>query len=85
MNQKTEVNIHIDRTKFTSPTPTIGSALYALGGIRSGYDLYREAHGTGDDELIRNDQTEYALHDGDKFYSAQSTLNPGAQGSVARD
>jgi hypothetical protein len=85
MTQKTEVNIHIDRTKFTSPTPTAGVSLYALGGIRAGYDLFREAHGSGDDEPIKNDQTEYNLHDGDKFYSAQSTLNPGASSNVAGD
>ena len=83
MPQKTEVNIHIDRKKYTSPTPTSGSALYALGAIRAGYDLFREAHGSGDDELIKNDATEYNLHDGDKFYSAQSTLNPGAKARAA--
>ncbi len=80
MTQTHEVNIHIDRKKFASPTPTPGSSLYVLGSVHAGYDLFREAHGSGDDELIKNDQTEYSLHDGDKFYSAQSTLNPGGRG-----
>ena len=72
------VHITIDRNKFESPNPTTGQALYLLGSVQSGYDLFREAHGHGDDELIPNNSAQVALHDGDKFYSAQSTLNPGA-------
>ena len=83
MAHPTEVHISIDKKKFTTPTPTTGSALYALGSVGTGYDLFREAHGSGDDELIHNDGTEYDVHDGAKFYSAQSTLNPGATASVA--
>lgn len=72
------VHITIDRQKHESPSQTTGAALYALGRIQPGYDLFRETHGAGDDELIRNDNTPVAVHDGDKFYSAQSSLNPGA-------
>jgi len=72
-----EVNITLDGKHKKSPNPTTGAALYLLGEVKSGYDLFRETHGQGDDELIRNDATQYALHDGDKFYSAQQTLNPG--------
>lgn len=71
------VHITIDRKHYESPQETTGHALYVLGNIQQGYDLFREAHGSGDDELIRNDQSPVVLHDGDKFYSAQSTLNPG--------
>ena len=79
MNPHSEVNITIDNNHKRSPSPTTGgAALYVLGEVKSGYDLFRETHGHGDDELIRNDSTQYELHDGDKFYSAQQTLNPGA-------
>src|SRR5579863_6446828 len=74
---QTMVNIIIDNKHKRSPNPTTGAALYVLGEVKPGYDLFRETHGHGDDELIRNDSTQYELHDGDKFYSAQQTLNPG--------
>jgi hypothetical protein len=72
-----EVHITIDRKKYESPNPTTGHALYVLGNIQPGYDLFRETHGPGDDQLIPNDNTVIELRDGEKFYSAQSTLNPG--------
>ena len=74
-----EVNIIIDNKHKRSPNPTTGAALYLLGEVKQGYDLFRETHGHGDDELIRNDGTQYVLHDVDKVYSAQQTLNPGAK------
>lgn len=72
-----EVHITIDRKELTSPNPTTGHALYVLGQIQQGYVLFREVHGRGDDQLIPNTGAEVELHNGDKFYSAQSTLNPG--------
>jgi hypothetical protein len=73
-----EVPITIDKNHFKSPDPTTGAALYVLGGIPADYDLWREVHGHGDDELIPNNNTQIDLKPGDKFYSAQRTLNPGA-------
>jgi hypothetical protein len=72
-----EAHIMIDRNKHVSPESTTGSALYALGSVQGGYDLFRESHGPGDDEPIKNDATPVHVHSGDKFYTAQSTLNPG--------
>jgi hypothetical protein len=74
-----EVTIHIDKKQYRSSTPTTGAALYVLGHVATGYDLWREAHGKGDDELIANNATQVALKDGDHFYTAQSSLNPGAR------
>lgn len=71
------VHITIDRDTKVSPNPTTGAALYVLGQVRSGYDLFREVHGHGDDELIKNDANEITLKEGDHFYTAQSKLNPG--------
>ena len=73
------VNIIIDRKHLQSPTPTTGTALYELGKVKAGYTLYREVPGPRDDEPIPNDSTEIQLHDGDKFYSSEDTINPGAR------
>jgi len=72
------VSIIIDGKEKKSPNPTTGSALYVLGQIDPNkYDLFRETHGHGDDELIQNNNTPLELHDGDHFFSAQKKLNPG--------
>ena len=76
-NPHEEVNIVIDKEHYRSPNPTTGAALYKLGKVKPGYDLFREVHGHGDDEKIPNDGTTIHLKNGDQFYSAQSTLNPG--------
>ena len=73
-----EVHITIDRKPLTSPNPTTGHALYVLGQISQGYVLFREAHGHGDDELIPDTLVQIELHQGERFYSAQSSLNPGS-------
>lgn len=78
-----EITIHIDKNQYKSPSPIPGAALYALGHVATGYDLWREVHGKGDDELIANDSTQVILKNGDHFYTAQSSLNPGAS-SVCR-
>jgi hypothetical protein len=70
-------HITIDKKPKTSPNPTTGVGLYALGEIPSGYDLFREVRGKGDDQLIANDASSITLQEGEHFYSAQSTLNPG--------
>lgn len=73
-----DITIHIDKNQYKSPSPTTGAALYALGHVATGYDLWREVHGKGDDELIANNTTQVVLKNGDHFYTAQSSLNPGA-------
>lgn len=75
---KGEVTIIIDKKEHKSPNPTTGAALYILGKVLSGYDLFREVRGKGDDEIIPNNNNPVTLHEGEHFYSAQSTLNPGA-------
>lgn len=73
-----EVHIVIDKTQKVSPNPTTGAALYALGNVAGGYELFREVRGTGDDEPIANDAGPVTLKEGDHFYSVQKTLNPGS-------
>ena len=73
------VEIFIDNKKFTSPNPTTGAALYALGGVDPNtYDLYLEVHGKGDDQLIRNDGAPVELKNGDHLFTVQKKLNPGS-------
>lgn len=74
-----EVHIIIDKKEKTSPNPTTGAALYLLGTVPAGYDLFKEVHGKGDDEFIPNDGSPITLKAGDHFYTAQTTLNPGCR------
>lgn len=74
-----QVEIFIDKKKHDSPNPTTGAALYVLGSVDPNtYDLYREVHGKGDDELIRNDTSAVTLKNGDHFFTVQKKLNPGS-------
>jgi len=72
------VSIHIDGHEEKSPNPTTGAALYVLGGVKAGYELFREVPGKGDDELIKNNKNVVELKNGQHFYSAEQSLNPGA-------
>lgn len=72
-----EVTIHIDKKTLKSPNPTTGAALYVLGSVPTGYDLFEEVPGPGDDTLIKNDDTSYDLKNGSHFYTAKQSLNPG--------
>jgi hypothetical protein len=66
-----EVRIHIDRHPHESPNPTTGAALYALGKVPEGFELYREARGDQEDEPIHNDnEKEHLTHD-EHFYSKE--------------
>lgn len=77
-NEHETVVIHIGKEKKESPNPTKGNALYKLGNVDCDtLDLFRELPGQGDDELIPCDETEIQLKNGDHFYTAQKTLNPG--------
>jgi hypothetical protein len=75
---KHEVRIHIDRKPYMSPRVTTHAALYVLGHIPAGYELFLEVHGDHEDQPIPNNQTEIHLKEDQHFYSAQVTLNPGA-------
>ena len=74
-----EVDIEIDRKQYKSPNPTTGAALYTLGGVKPGYDLYLETHGPKDDELIPNNGHQIELKEWNHFYSSPQTLNPGSR------
>jgi hypothetical protein len=72
-----EVRIHIDRKPYESPNPTTHSALYLLGKVQAGYELFKEVQGDHEDDAIPNDAGTIHLKEDQHFYSAQVTLNPG--------
>jgi multiubiquitin len=72
MNQEeisADVRIHIDREPYHSPNPTTGSALYRLANINGHRELFREAEGNHEDQLIPNDRTKVHLTPDEHFYS----------------
>jgi hypothetical protein len=74
-----DVPITIDKQHHRSPRQTTGSALYALGNVPGEYDLWLEVKGPGDDEIVHNSDLPVEVEPGSHYYTAQRTLNPGAQ------
>jgi len=66
---KHEVRIHIDQHRYESPNPTTGAALYALGNVAAGMELYREVDGNREDTPIENDSEVIHLKEDDHFHS----------------
>jgi hypothetical protein len=64
-----EVRIHIDQHKYESPNPTTGAALYILGKVAAGLDLYREVSGNKEDQPIENGSQVVHLHEDEHFHS----------------
>lgn len=64
-----EIRIHIDEKPYESPNPTTGAALYALGHVASGLDLYREVTGDREDEPIANGPEVIHLKEDEHFHS----------------
>jgi len=76
---KKEVVIFIDDKEKKSPNPTTGHALYVLGAVDpQTYDLFRETHGKGDDELIPDTDSRIELKEGERFFSLKKKLKPGS-------
>ncbi len=78
LQEEKEVEIIIDRKHLLSPKKTTGAALYVLGGVPAGYQLYRETPGPAEDEPIPNDATPIRVHRNEKFYSSPGQVTPGA-------
>ena len=67
-----EARIHIDREPYKSPNPTTGEALYKLAEIGPHKELFREAEGDHEDQLIPRDGTEVRLQKDEHFYSQKT-------------
>jgi hypothetical protein len=65
----TQARIHIDQFPYESPNPTTGSALYALGKVPVGLELFREVEGDREDAGVPNDGTAIHLRQDAHFHS----------------
>ncbi len=66
---KHQIRIHIDQTPHHSPNPTTGEALYKLGGVAAGFELYREVSGNREDKSVENDAEPIRLKEDEHFHS----------------
>jgi hypothetical protein len=64
-----EVRIHINREPYYSPNPTTGGALYKLGKVPEGFELYREEGGDHEDKPIPDGDETVHLKEDEHFYS----------------
>jgi hypothetical protein len=64
-----EVRIHIDQHKYESPNPTTGAALYGLGNVAAGLELYREVTGDREDQSVENGPEIIHLKEDEHFHS----------------
>jgi hypothetical protein len=64
-----QARIHIDREPYQSPDPTTGEALYRLGDIGHGEELFREVGGGQEDTFVPRDATPVQLTEDAHFYS----------------
>ena len=71
------VRIHIDQHRYESPNPTTGEALYLLGKVASGSDLYREVEGNREDQPVWDDGEEIHLHEDEHFHSGPAATITG--------
>ena len=70
--KRAKVRIHIDREAYDSRDPTTGEALYCLGEIGPGEDLFRELGGDHEDVLVPRDATPVNLILNEHFYSQKT-------------
>src|SRR4051812_17751284 len=66
-----EVRIHIDQKPYLSPNPTDGEALYTLGGIGPGLELYREVTGDREDQPVPRSKEHIHLTSDEHFHSGE--------------
>ncbi len=70
-----QVRIHIDQKPHHSPNPTTGEALYILGGVAAGLELYREVRGNREDRPIESDADPIRIHEDEHFHSGPTVVH----------
>jgi len=73
-NHKHEVRIHIDEKPYESRNPTTGEALYKLGHVSPGHDLFCEVTGAREDPVVENDAEPIHLREDEHFHSSPAQL-----------
>lgn len=66
---KHQVRIHIDQRPYECPNPTTGEALYRLGHIQPGWELFREVGGDREDPAVPNEPEPIHLREDEHFRS----------------
>jgi hypothetical protein len=66
---KHNVNVFIDQKLYESPNSTTGAALYALGNVQVGLELYREVTGDKEDQPVENGLEMVRLKEDEHFHS----------------
>ena len=68
---KLEVKIFIDQHTYHSPNPTTGAALYTLGKVDPGLELFREVTGDREDPEVPNGPETVHLKEDEHFHSGK--------------
>lgn len=66
------VRIHIDEHEYHSPNLIDGDALYALGHVKPGLELYREVTGDQEDQPVPRGKEHIELVQDEHFHSGGS-------------
>ena len=69
LEHKHKVKIFIDQGAYESPSPTAADALYVLGKVPAGLELYREVSGDREDQPIENGPEIVHLKEDEHFHS----------------
>jgi len=69
VEEKRHMRIHIDQKHYESPSPTTGEALYMLGNVAAGMELYREVSGDREDAPIEKGSETVHLKEDEHFHS----------------
>lgn len=68
------IRIHIDQRPYESSNPTTGEALYKLGHVRAGFELFREVKGGMEDPEVPDGQETVHLRADEHFHSGPAQL-----------
>lgn len=67
---KHHIRIHIDQKPYESPSPTTGEALYKLGDVEPGFELFREVGGDKEDCEMPDGHELIHLREDEHFHSS---------------
>ena len=74
IERKHGVRIHLDQKPYDSPNPTTGEALYVLGNVTAGLELYREVTGDKEDRPIEDGPEIVHLKEDEHFHSGAAQV-----------
>ena len=69
--RRNHARIHIDQKPHHSPNPTTGAALYILGEVATGLELFREVTGDREDAEVANGPEIVHLKEDEHFHSGK--------------